>query len=326
MKVHCSTFALGMLAGLFSVSALAVPAGKVLFTQPGTEIVNEKGEKRPAKRGDQLESGDRLLTPVGAITQVLLPDGSLVGMRPGSELKLDATGPEGDRPGQVISLVQGSLRVIGSELMDVKKLSALTVQTGMATLRLSGADLESAVVKPTDVKIAGALDAGSYSRLLVGTGSIGSGTLVEPLTTRQVSFVGVANLAPITVATVSPNLFTSAPVLTAANLNSLTAPVAGGTVTGKTPVVTAPLATTSTLTAPVLGGTKLVTTAPVVTSPVVTTAILNTPVVVASAPPQTLVIQPIVTNLAPIITRTPVTTTLIKTCTNVVIGGKKVCV
>lgn len=341
MKFQAASLVLA-LTGLYGSPVLAVPVGKVLFSQPGTEIVNEKGEKRPAKRGEQLESGERLLTPPGAITQVLLPDGSLVGARPGSELKLDATGPVGERPGQVISLVQGSLRVIGSELMDAKKPSALTVQTGLATLKLSGADLESAVIKPTDFRTAGTPDAGSYSRLLVGTGSIGSGALVEPLPVRQVSFVGAANVAPVTLASVSPNLFSSTPVLTAANLSSLTASASAGTVSTTASKVSAPLATTSTLTAPPLtsslagtsSGTKTLTTAPLVTSPTVKTVSLTTSPVVTTSP--LVATAPITT--APVVTSSlltspttvlskPVTTTLItKTCTNVIIGGKKVCI
>jgi FecR protein len=323
MKVHAATFALGLIASLYSVSALAVPAGKVLFAQPGAEIVNEKGEKRPAKRGDQLESGERLLTPAGAITQVLLPDGSLVGMRPGSELKLELPPQASEKAGQVLSLLQGSLRLIGSDLMDAKKLSALTLQTGNATLRLAGADLESALVKPTDLKTAGTPEIGSYSRLLTGTGSIGSGALVEPLAPREVSFVGMANVAPIKVASVSPTLFTSvspaiatsgsvlptktlAPttVVQGTDLKSLSpSPVGGGSlqpmgvVPLKTPVAVAP--------------TTLPTLSPVVVP-------TNLPLIkVAPAP----VIQPILT-IKPV--NPPVSTP--KTCAIVTIKGKNNCV
>ncbi|MEY4737786.1 MAG: FecR protein, partial [Pseudomonadota bacterium] len=192
---------------LFATAVFAAPAGTLLFAQPGSEIVGNNGLARPAKRGAILEEGERLRTPVGAISQLLLPDGSLVGMRPGSELKLDFPTNASDKAKQMISLLQGSARVIGSELMDATKPSGFTLQSGLATLRLQGADLESAVVKPDASKTSGAPDAGSYNRMLIGTGSIGSGTMLEPLAPRQVSFVGAINVAPVVVASISPTLF-----------------------------------------------------------------------------------------------------------------------
>lgn len=189
-----------LMIGSFAVLGAATctaasPAATLLFAQEGTQIVDATGLARTAKKGDLVQSGERVLTPTGAISQIKLPDGSLIGVRPGSELRL--TAPEGPNPAPVVSLIQGAARVIGSELMDAKKLSNITFQSGVATLRLQGADLESAVVRAdkgaTTMSGPQANAPGSYQKLLVGTGSIGAGTQFTALTRGQVSFVGAAN-------------------------------------------------------------------------------------------------------------------------------------
>jgi hypothetical protein len=295
---------------IFATVVFAAPAGTLLFAQPGSEIVGNNGVARPAKRGEVLEEGERLRTPVGAISQLLLPDGSLVGMRPGSELKLDLPGNASDRAKQVISLLQGSARVIGSELMDATKPSGFTLQSGLATLRLQGADLESAVVKPDAAKTAGVPNAGSYNRMLIGTGSIGSGTLLEPLAPRQVSFVGAINMAPIVVASISPTLF-----------SPLVTPVANAglstTLTKSTLVTPLPTSSLSTLSGAPAISTSIVTTTSVIKPPTITTALVLAPSPVTIVQP--IYVAPIY--IAPIYVA-PVTR--VKTCTFTT-SGLKVC-
>lgn len=191
----------------FAHSAGAAPAGTVLFTQPGTQIVGTNGTARAATKGDMLQTGERLLTPPGAISQVLLPDGSLIGMRPESELKLEAAPGGSDGRAPVVNLVNGTARIIGAELMDNKKGSNFTLQSGQAMIKLKGADLESAVVKADGKSAVGDTSPGSYQRLLVGSGTVASGSQVAALTPRQVSFTGSANAAPVTLAAPSQNVF-----------------------------------------------------------------------------------------------------------------------
>jgi hypothetical protein len=295
---------------LFATATFAAPAGTLLFAQPGSEIVGKNGLARPAKRGAVLEEGERLRTPTGAISQLLLPDGSLVGMRPGSELKLDLPAVTSDKGKQVISLLQGSARVIGSELMDSTKPSGFTLQSGLATLRLQGADLESAVVKPDAAKTSGAPDAGSYNRMLIGTGSIGSGGLLEPLAARQVSFVGALNVAPIVVASISPTMFS--PLVTPVANTGLST-----TLTKSTLVTPLPSSSLPTLSGASTVSTNVVTTAGVIKPPTITTALVL-------APPPVVTVQPIY--VAPIyvapIYVAPLTK--VKTCTFTT-SGLRVC-
>jgi hypothetical protein len=241
---------LGLVAAALALPVFADTAGTLLFTQTGTQIVDVQGVARAAKRGDILSTGERLVTPSGAISQVKLPDGSLLAMRPGSEVKIDLPPQASPGAAQIISLQQGALRVIGSELMDAKKPSALTLQSGLATMKLTGADLESAFVRPGDAKPSGggSGDSGSYNRLLTGAGSIGNGGRVEPLAARQTSFVGGVNLAPVTLAMASPGLFTGnvlpAPVVVNVNPGvgrPITLPVFTPPVLSKLPLVLPPV-------------------------------------------------------------------------------------
>lgn len=202
------------LAGVvLSHGVAAQTAGTVLFAQQGTQIVGESGLARVAVRGDVLQTGERLVTPAGAISQVILPDGSLIGMRPESELKITPALASSVSRAPVVGLVSGAARVIGAELMDSKKISNFTLQSGAATVSLKGADLEAAVVRPdgkpagTALATAATAAPGSYQRLLVGTASVANGNQVTALSPRQVSFVGAGNAAPVTLTTPAQNVF-----------------------------------------------------------------------------------------------------------------------
>lgn len=225
MKTTRVLLTLGCFTGLSVLSSgpHAELAGTVLFAQEGAQIVGPSGVARAAKQGDAVQFGERLVTSSGAISQIKLADGSLVGVRPGSELKLDSPASP-SQFGQSMSLVQGRVRIIGAELMDKTKSSALTLQTGQATLQLHGADVESLVVKgEARAGAAGGMgkgnpgdanrpppggpasgDGGSYSRLAAGTGSLRSGGHVGPLAAGQVNFVSSGNPTPMTMAAMPP--------------------------------------------------------------------------------------------------------------------------
>ena len=197
----------------------AQTAGTVLFAQAGTQIVSASGAARAAKKGDVLQTGDRLLTPAGAISQVLLPDGSLIGMRPDSELKITAAPLGSDNKAPVLALVNGAARVIGAELMDSQKVSNLTLQSGTATVQLKGADMESAVVKADALQASAASGSapGSYQRLLLGTGTVANGAPgVNPVANLTLS-TSTPVAQPVTVLSsplTSIKLPTTTPVVT----------------------------------------------------------------------------------------------------------------
>jgi hypothetical protein len=263
-NLHMRTLAI--LLGSLASGAFAAPAGTLLFSQEGVRIIDASGATRPARQGDTLQTGERLLTPANGITQVKLPDGSLVSVRPGTELKIDPP-PAGNPSQQLLTLIQGAVRVIGSELMDNKrKPSAITLQTGQATLQLTGADIESAVIRPDGPRPQGGGDPGTYNRLLFGAGTLRSGTVLEPLALRQVSFVSLASLQPITLSSVSPTLFTSSSALAGALVSTgtggTTAPVGGAPLPATSLATTSFTPTTSTLTSSALSGSLISSVGP----------------------------------------------------------------
>jgi hypothetical protein len=232
--------------GAASQTPPAQAAGTVLFTQPGVQIIGSNGQSRPARQGDVIRAGERLITPINAISQVKLPDGSLVGVRPGSELKMD-TPPGIARSEQVLSLIQGNVRVVGAEVSGGKaNPGGLTLKSGGASIEAGKADLESAVVRrdarPSSTGAVNGSDPGSYNRLIAGTGNQRSGTDFRPLVAREVSFVSPDGLRTAALANVSPNLFAYSVVRDA---GSTTPPKAPATPATGMPVVSL---TTSTLT------------------------------------------------------------------------------
>ena len=209
---HLGRTTLILLATSLASTSFAATEGTVLFAQPGTQIIEPSGAVRSVKRGDRVNTGDRLITGPGAIAQVKLLDGSLLGLRPESEMKIAVPPSAADKSLQVVSLTKGAVRVIGSELMDGKKPSRFTLQSGLATLQLKGADLESSLVPPTTgAKPLGGADSGSYNRMVVGTGSVGTGSgAVTPLAPRESVFVGSAvGTTPIIVMASSTPLIVS---------------------------------------------------------------------------------------------------------------------
>lgn len=182
---------------------LAETAATVLFSQEGARILSAAGVARPARQGELVQAGEVLLTPVNAISQLRLPDGSLVGVRSGSELKFDVVSPAVNSGSRSLALMQGTIRVIGADLMDRQKTSSLSLQSGPATLQLKGADLESTVIRGDSGITQGRGqpgEPGSYNRLLAGAGSLRSGAVVEPLAMRQVSFAAAGNSVPMPLA------------------------------------------------------------------------------------------------------------------------------
>ena len=172
----CTLTALGCVQGV-----AAQTAATVLFAQPGTHIVGESTVARAAVKGDVLQTGELLVTPAGSISQVVLPDGSLIGMRPESEPQITPAPAGSGSKAPVVGLTNGTVRVISAELMDSKKISNFTLQSGAPTISLKGADLESAVLR-SDAKPAIGADAGaapgSYQRLLVGSANAANGNQV----------------------------------------------------------------------------------------------------------------------------------------------------
>jgi hypothetical protein len=218
-----------------------------------------------------------MVTGGGAIGQIKMPDGSLIGVRPDSDLKFDKPKP-GDGRGaddRVVFLSKGAVRIVNVEGGQDKPLPLL-LQTPTASIGLRNADNESVVV-PT--RTAGGatppVDAGTYSRMTMGAGVLKTTGGETPLAPSQTGFAAIGSTAlPIRIAAL-PDMVITPP--TAAPGAALGVPLTGR--------VAAPVIGPVTL-GPIDAGLKLPppTLSPIMISPM-------TPITVAPIAP--IIIQPI---------------------------------
>ena len=103
---------IAMLAA-FAATAWAAPAGTLLFARGDLQIIDAAGSARVGKAGDLLQPGERVVTRDGAVCQIKLWDGTLVGVRPDTELKFELPEQASARAKHVIAIVKGGLRVAG---------------------------------------------------------------------------------------------------------------------------------------------------------------------------------------------------------------------
>lgn len=165
----------GLGMALFFICAQAPAeqlAGRVLFVSGPAKIVGAAGGERIMARGDEIHVGDLLVTRADTLGQIKLGDGSLLALRPGSALKVESFGearPEGISA--VVRLARGAIRVINQGVVIGGTQAALVVKTPSASIRLVNADGDAFVIAANPGS-GEQLDAGTYSRVLAGAGSI----------------------------------------------------------------------------------------------------------------------------------------------------------
>jgi hypothetical protein len=168
-----------LIAGTLAIATPALaadPLGKLLFFSPGTTIVGADGATRTPQRGAVILPGDRVVTPDGALAQVKLPDGSFIGVRPGSDVKFDV---QRDGAPQ-LDLKAGTVRVINLELPDRPKPMPIELVAGDASITLKGADLESGV------RDGAGLRRDVFTRLNAGIGTLSNGKETRDIALREV--------------------------------------------------------------------------------------------------------------------------------------------
>jgi hypothetical protein len=194
--------------------ALGAPAGTLLFAKGDLQIINAAGISRIGKAGDVLQPGERVVTPDGAVCQIRLWDGSLIGVRPDTELKVELPDQASARAKSVIQVVKGELRVINLDLRDGRARVPITLQSPTGVVDLTNADAESRVVSPETAKKAGVKDPGLYTRVQIGKGTIRTGAVEIPIAIRTVAFTPTIDVAPTTVSSSGTSLFTSTSLTT----------------------------------------------------------------------------------------------------------------
>lgn len=276
------TLAMGLPGVAFAADA---PAGQLLFVSGVVKIVDAAGKERPAKKGDGIAPGERIVTDGGAMGQIKMSDGSLIGVRHDSDLKVDKLNPGGSQgpDERVMFLSKGAVRIVNVENGDKEKHLPVLLQTPTATIGLRNADNESIVV-PAPLAGGGkpANDPGTYSRMAVGGGVIKTTGGESSLAINQVTFAPTGGTAlPTTIAMMPDTMIRSIPAVSPV-------PVAGGGTTTLPDKISAPVG-------PITGSPLPIAIAPAgmrppsITAPV--TLMLNTPIAIAPISP--IIIQPV---------------------------------
>ena len=120
-------------------------AGRVIVTIGKCVARNSEGDERALKRRSPVYASDTVLTGRGARAQIRFTDGSLVSLRPDSELRIREYHYAGKADGTekgAYSLLKGGMRTI-SGVIGKKHKENYEVTTPVATIGIRGTDYEA---------------------------------------------------------------------------------------------------------------------------------------------------------------------------------------
>ncbi len=209
-RIHLTTIAI-VVAGLVSVPAFAQSgeAAQVIFTNDKLTVIDAKGVERAVRQGDFVQPGERLITPPGVIGQLRLPDGTLLGARPGSDLKLETI--VGNLGKNVLVLNEGNIRVLNIEPPKGPKPKPAEIISPISKLQISDGDGAAIHVKPGDKR--SGVEPGTYNHLQRGTAIVRNEKGELPLQPLQPVFAGKPEILPAPIATLPASLVKLEPIV-----------------------------------------------------------------------------------------------------------------
>ena len=324
-------------AWLFATSGAASAqqaqaAGQFLSVAGDVRIVARDGTQRQAARAAAFYEGESIVTGPGALGQLRMADGTLMSVRPDTEMKLDRfafAGEKDPNPSFLLSVVKGGFRTITGLIGKIKR-ESYRVATPAATLGIRGTDFE--LVHVQQQLATPTAPAGTYNRVYDGVTSFQNVAGATVLVSRdQTAFVALQGTAPPVLVAPPAAIFgrptpppsgprslrpddgkteTAAKIQTAPLLTPLdTAPTLQAAPL-LTPIDTAPKTTTTIQAAPTTSTTLTApTTTTIQTAPATT---LTAPTTTLAAPTTTIQATPV---LAPV---TTTVTTVVKPVTTIV--------
>lgn len=114
-------------------------AGKVVFAQGQPTAISTAGAERGLSRGNEIFSGDRLVTTNGRL-QISMVDGAFISVQPNSEYQVENYNYSGTPDGSEIAnyrLVKGGVRAV-TGLIGRQNPEAYKVNTAVATIGIRG--------------------------------------------------------------------------------------------------------------------------------------------------------------------------------------------
>ena len=195
------------LAAAATAHAQQPEGAQVIFTNDKLTVIDAKGIERTVKQGDFVQPGERLVAPPGVMGQLRLPDGTLVGARPGTDLKLDTLVKALGK--NIVTLNEGSVRVVNVEPPKGLKPMPVEIVTPVSKLQLTGGDGESIHMKAGNKR---GVEPGTYNRLQTGVATMQNAAGGLPLKQNEGGFSGRPETAPAPIATLPQALAKLEPV------------------------------------------------------------------------------------------------------------------
>lgn len=188
--------------------AFAVQAAQVIFSSDALTVIDALGTERRIKQGDFIQPGERVVVPPGVMGQIRLPDGTLLGARPGTDLKFESIV---NNLKNVLVLNEGNVRIINVEPPKGPAPLPVDVVSPVSTLQLKAGDGEAIHVKAGSKSIA---DPGTYNRLQSGSATVINQKGSLPLVPLQSGFVSRSDIVPVKLDALPSSLTTLRTALT----------------------------------------------------------------------------------------------------------------
>lgn len=128
-----------IIAAIHSPLAFAAPAGRVEFATGEPVVIGSDGRERPARKGEPIVSGDRVMTRAGR-AQLAFADGAFVSLQPNTDFGVEEYHFKGSNDGSeksIFSLMKGALRTV-TGLIGRGKREAYVMKTPTATIGIRG--------------------------------------------------------------------------------------------------------------------------------------------------------------------------------------------
>lgn len=150
------------------VSAWALDLAGAVEQVKGNAFLNASGNKKAIKVASKVHQGDEITTEADAEVLLRLTDGTVLAVRPNSQMKLSQyTFSVDDKAGKddnfLVDLVKGGMRTLSGKI-GKRKPAQFKVNTPTATIGIRGTDFEVAVLD----KPQGEAQAGTYNKVFDG--------------------------------------------------------------------------------------------------------------------------------------------------------------
>lgn len=136
------------IATLAAGPALAEVAGRANFVTGNVSVTGKDGSTRELRRGDSINTGDRISTNSGRL-QIRFSDGGFVSLQPGTVFGIDEYLYANRKPEETslfFSLLQGGMRTVTGAIGKVNKQS-YKVRTPVATIGIRGTGYRAQIMR-----------------------------------------------------------------------------------------------------------------------------------------------------------------------------------